>query len=566
MDALTKPKRKSSVAAPSARAYPDLHDHIRALDKAGLLVTVNRPINKDTEMHPLVRWQFRGGIEEKDRKAFLFTNVVDSKGRKYDIPVLVGGLAANREIYRIGIDCPFEEIDARWVEAARHPIPPHIVENAPCHEIVITGKDLDKPGNGLDGIPLPISTPGWDIAPYATLSQYITKDPDSGIQNMGNYRGQVKARRRLGMNPSLELRPGIYNHWEKLRARGFKKLPCAVVLGAPPCITFASVQKLPESLDELHVAGALVGAPINVVKAKTVDLLVPAEAEIVIEGFIDTEYLEPEAPFGESHGHVNLQEFNAFMDVTAITRRRDAVLTSIISQVTPSESSLIKRIGMEPLFLNFLRDTLGIKGVKRVSMHEPLTNIRKVIALICERDMPPSEVWRALYGAAVLHRAAGKYVIALNDDIDPENADAIFWAMSYRANPTLDIHILPHRDQGHGPRSKRNGGQDASVLIDATLKEDFPPISLPKRPYMERAKEIWEELGLPRLKPESPWFGYSLGEWSADLDEAAERAAHGEYFDNAKGLEARRRKDLRMNTEVRNVKESSPKTRSKKRR
>ena len=153
---------------------------------------------------------------------------------------------------------------------------------------------------------------------------------------MGNYRGQVKARRRLGMNPSLELRPGIYNHWEKLRERGFKKLPCAVVLGAPPCVTFASVQKLPETLDELHVAGALVGAPINVVKAKTVDLLVPAEAEIVIEGFIDTEYLEPEAPFGESHGHVNLQEFNAFMDVTAITRRQDAILTSIISQVTPS--------------------------------------------------------------------------------------------------------------------------------------------------------------------------------------------------------------------------------------
>ena len=529
MDAMTKPKRKPAAKASTkpttsaapARSYPDLRDHLRALDKAGLLVTVDRAINKDTEMHPLVRWQFRGGIEEKDRKAFLFTNVVDSKKRKYDIPVAVGVLAANREIYRIGIGCRLDQIDARWVEAARHPIPPRVVENAPCHEIVIMGKALDKPGNGLDGIPLPISTPGWDVAPYATLSQYITKDPDTGIQNMGNYRGQVKARRRLGMNPSLELRPGIYNHWEKLRARGFKKLPCAVVLGAPPCITFASVQKLPESVDELDVAGGLVGSPINVVKAKTVDLLVPAEAEIVIEGFIDTEYLEPEAPFGESHGHVNLQEFNAFMDVTCITRRRDAILTSIISQVTPSESSLIKRIGMEPLFLNFLRDTLGIKGVKRVSMHEPLTNIRKVIALVVERDMPTTEIWRALYGAAVLHRAAGKYVIAVNDDIDPENADAILWAMSYRANAALDMHVLPHRDQGHGPRSKRNGGEDASVLIDATLKENFPPISLPKREYMENARKIWEELGLPKLKPEAPWFGYSLGEWSDDLDAAA---------------------------------------------
>jgi UbiD family decarboxylase len=563
MDAITKPKKKPPP--PVSRSYPDLHDHIRALDKAGLLITVDRPINKDTEMHPLVRWQFRGGIEEKDRKAFLFTNVVDSKGRKYDIPVLVGGLAANREIYRIGLGCRFEEMDARWVRATQNPIPPRIVDDAPCHEIVITGKALDKPGNGLDGIPLPISTPGWDIAPYATLSQYITKDPDTGVQNMGNYRGQVKARRRLGMNPSLELRPGIYNHWERLRAQGFKKLPCAVVLGAPPCVTFASVQKIPETLDELHVAGALVGTALNVVKAKTVDLLVPAEAEIVIEGFIDTEYLEPEAPFGESHGHVNLQEFNAYMDVTAITRRRDAILTSIISQVTPSESSVIKRIGMEPLFLNFLKNTLGIKGIKRVSMHEPLTNIRKVIVLICERDMPTTEIWRALYGAAVLHRAAGKYVIAVNDDIDPDNADAILWAMSYRANPSLDFHILPHRDQGHGPRSKRNGGQDASVLIDATLKENFPPISLPKREYMERAKVIWEELGLPKLKPEAPWFGYSLGEWPREMEEAAQRAARGDYFETGALLEKRRRKDVRMNTEVRNVDERKPKPGRRKR-
>src|SRR4051794_7112401 len=186
MDAITKPKRKSGAQtkAKSRVAYPDLHDHVRALEKAGQLVRVDRPINKDTEMHPLVRWQFRGGIEEKDRKAFLFTNVTDSKGRKYDIPVLVGGLAANREIYRIGVGCEFSEIDARWVAAAAHPLKPRVVTKAPCHDIVITGKALDKRGQGLDGLPLPISTPGFDIAPYATLSQYITRDPDTGVQNM----------------------------------------------------------------------------------------------------------------------------------------------------------------------------------------------------------------------------------------------------------------------------------------------------------------------------------------------------------------------------------------------
>ena len=194
-------------------------------------------------------------------------------------------------------------------------------------------------------------------------------------------------------------------------------------------------------------------------------------------------------------------------------------------------------------------------------MHEPLTNIRKVIALICERDMPHTEIWRAMYGAAVLHRAAGKFVIAVNEDIDPTNADALLWAMSYRANANLDIHVMPHRDQGHGPRSLRNGGEDASVLIDATLKENFPPISLPKREYMERAKVIWEELGLPKLKPESPWFGYSLGEWSAEFDEAAARAARGEYLTTGDALKKRRRKDVRMNTEVRRVKETPAKPR-----
>ena len=532
--------------------YTDLHEHLAALDRAGLLVTVERPINKDTELHPLVRWQFRGGIEEKDRKAFLFKNVIDGKGRQYDIPVVVGALAASREIYRIGMGCELDQINQTWTRAAANPIPPRVVENAPCHEIVITGADLDQPGNGLDGIPVPISTPGWDISPYTTLSQYITKDPETGVQNMGIYRGQVKAPRRLGMNPSLELRPGIFVHWEKAKARG-QKLAAAVILGCPPCVAFTSAQKLPETVDELHVAGGLVGMPINVVKAKTVDLLVPAEAEIIIEGYIDTEWLEPEAPFGESHGHVNLQEYNAFMEVTCITRRKNAILTSIISQVTPSESSLIKRVALEPLFTEHLRKNLGIQGLKRVSMHEPLTNLRKVLVLVMDRKTPTTEIWRALYGATALHRAAGKYVIAVNEDIAPDNADALLWAMSYRANPALDIQILHHKDQGHGPRSKRNGGQDASVLIDATLKENFPPISLPKREYMENAKKIWEELGLPPLKPQSPWFGYSLGEWNEDLETAAERAVRSDYFVTGEEIAKRRRKDVYMNTEVRDV-------------
>ncbi len=531
------------------RSYPDLHEHVLALARENLLVIVDEPINKDTEMHPLVRWQFRGGIPEPERKAFLFTQPTDSKGRRYDISVLVAGLAANREVYRVGFGKPLDQIGATWVAALASPLAPRVVAIAPCQDVVIMGAELDKPGRGLDGLPVPISTPGWDNAPYLSAGHYITKDPDSGIQNVGNYRGQLKTPKRLGMNPSVELRAGIYAHWLKYKARG-EKLPCAVVVGCPPAVSYASVQKMPENLDEIAVAGAIAGAPINVVKAKTVDLLVPAEAEIVIEGLIDTQYLEPEAPFGESHGYVNLQEYNAFMDVTAITRRRHPILTSFISQVTPSESSVIRKVAMEPLFLNHLKSTLAVRGVKRVGMHEPLTSLYAVIAIQFARGTPETEIWRALYGAASLHRFAGKWIVAVDEDIDPDNADAVWWAMSYRCQPQHDLHVLPTKDPGHGPRGPRDEGESAAVLVNATLKGTFAPVALPKREYMEKARAIWERLGLPPLKPEAPWHGYDLGFWPKELEQQARMAAESDYFTLGANLANERRSDVAMNTPV----------------
>ena len=424
-----------------------------------------------------------------------------------------------------------------------------MVEDAPCQEVVTIGRDLDADGAALDGLPVPISTPGWDNAPYLSAGHYITRDPDSGIQNLGNYRGQLKAPRRLGMNPSVELRAGIYAHWLKYKARG-EPMPCAVVVGCPPVVSYASVQKLANDLDELAVAGAIAGGPINVVRAKTVDLLVPAEAEIVIEGFINTELLEPEAPFGESHGYVNLQEYNAFMDVTAITRRQHPILTSFISQVTPSESSVIRRVAMEPVFLHHLQSVLAIRGVRRVAMHEPLTSLYAVIAIQFARGTPATEVWRALHGAAALHRFAGKWIIAVDEDIDPENADALFWAMSYRCQPQHDLHLLPHKDPGHGPRGPRDDGETAAVLINATLKGTFAPVALPKREFMENAKAIWERLGLPPLKPETPWHGYDLGYWPGSLARQARMAVESDYFAIGREQAQKRRSDVEMNTPV----------------
>ena len=309
------------------------------------------------------------------------------------------------------------------------------------------------PGNGLARLPVPISTPGFDAAPYLTATLCVTRDPDTGIQNMGTYRAALKAADRLGVRMASRVGgAGGYLHWRKHNRRG-EPMPCAIVIGCAPVAMFTGGMKLAVDLDEMAVAGALAGTPIRTAKAITVDLEVPADAEIVIEGLIDPDLLEPEGPFGESHGHVALEDFNMSMRVTAITHKPAPVLASIISQVTPSELSVLKRVAMEPLFLAHLRDRLAIAGVRRVVLHEPLSNLRKVIFVQYAQATPRTEVWRGLYGAATLLADCGKICIAVSEDIDPTNTDAVFWSLAYRSNPAEDVHIAPHRSAGHGPKS-----------------------------------------------------------------------------------------------------------------
>jgi 4-hydroxy-3-polyprenylbenzoate decarboxylase len=385
-----------------------------------------------------------------------------------------------------------------------------------------------------------------------SATNVITRDPETGVQNMGTYRAALKAPDRLVVRMATRVGgAGGYQHYLKHQKRGDKTMPCAIVLGCPPYVAFMGPQKLPIDMDEFKVAGGLAGGPINIVRARTVDLMVPAEAEVVIEGLIDTEYLEPEAPFGESHGHLALEEYNMPMTVTAITHRRNAIIPSYISQVAPSESSVIKRVSYEPLFLTHLRDTLGIKGVKRVSLHEKLTGLLRVTVISVAKGTSRTEIWRALHGAAFFKGDMGKITIAVSEDIDPDNADAILWAMAYRMNPVADVQTVAHRGMGHGPQRESDEAEDSTLLMDATAKNDMPPLALPKRDYMERAKKIWEKLGLPALRPEAPWYGYSLGDWLPEWDQAAERAASGRYLENGRISAQQKRKGVKPETKFR---------------
>jgi hypothetical protein len=144
-----------------------------------------------------------------------------------------------------------------------------------------------------------------------------------------------------------------------------------------------------------------------------------------------------------------------------------------------------------------------------------------------------------------------KIVIAVDEDIDPENMDAVFWALGYRSQPHRDVQIIRGTDIGHAPRHDARGSADDSCLLwDATLKETFPPISLPKKEYMDRARKLWEKLDLPKLEPESPWHGYSLGDWNPELDEEAKLAVAGDFWQTGQKivLERRRTDEVPVNT------------------
>ena len=267
----------------------------------------------------------------------------------------------------------------------------------------------------------------------------------------------------------------------------------------------------------MAVAGGLAGAPIRMAKAVTVDLDVPADAEIVIEGLIDPDLLEPEGPFGESHGHVALEDFNMSMRVTAITHRRVAgVRVDHQPGDAERDRACSRRWPMEPLFLTHLREQLSIKGVRRVVMHEPLSNLRKVIFVQYARGTPRTEVWRGLHGAATLLADCGKICIAVSEDIDPTNTDAVFWSLAYRSIRSRMCTSRPIAPPGTGRNPAAQRGVDHSHRRDARSTRRRRWRCRRANSWNARAA-IWQELGLPALTPQPPWHGYSLGDWSDEL-------------------------------------------------
>jgi UbiD family decarboxylase len=514
--------------------YKGLRELVDVLERHGKLVRISHPIVKETELVPIVRLQFRGQPEEK-RRAFLFENVVSVTGKRFDGSVAVGTFAASREVYALGMMCDGNEIGQKWVQALVNPIKPVLIGSAPCHEEVRIGDDLMK--EGLDALPVPVNTPGFSGTLRTTASHVITKDVETGVQNCGCYAGKFLDRNLIGLSIGPTHHGSI--HWRQSRDRG-TPMHAAIVIGAPPNIAYTSVTSLPYGVDELAVAGGIAGEPVEMVKCKTVDLEVPAHSEIVIEGEVAIDRRVGSASFGEFTGYMckGAPNTNYLMRVTCISHRRHPIYSVFLSQMPPSESSKIVQIGLENIFYKHLRHDCNISGVLDIGF--PESGGGRMICIIRMKKRNPSDVWQALSAANGFASDRAKIIIAVDEDIDPRDPDAVNWAMSFRMQPHRDIHIMRGRTAGldysaydpAGPREARiypEGLGASSLMIDATMKWPYTPISLPMKKYMERALEIWNELKLGPLDLKSPWYGYNLGCWSEEDEENADLITSGNY-------------------------------------
>lgn len=513
--------------------YSDLRAFLNDLESRGKLYRWQRKVNKDTELMPLMRLQYRG-LADESRRAFLYENVTDSRGRSYDIRVLTGVYGASRQIMALGMGCENpQDIHEKWHNAVARPLTPVTISAGAVQEEIYQGVELEK--YGLNRLPAPVEEPGFSGGVRVT-APFITRDLDSGNRNVGMYSGHFFDVNCLVAGIARVHDAMLYHYPNAVRRR--EPLPVAIVLGALPDINYVAAANLPHGVDELAVAGGLRGRPVEMVACKTIPLEVPAEAEIVIEGEIDPGNMGEQSPFSDYPGYVMAEKHSRpLIHVKAITHRKNAMLTAILVGLPPSEANGISRTCREMMLFDYLRHGCSITEVMEVCCPEMGGGWNWWVVQI--RKTHPSKPWQVLQAASSMG-FTNKVIIVVDEDIDPTNPDMVMWAMSFAMQPHRDTRVIMSRSPLLDPsaESLMTKPEDrtfpppqgcSGILIDATRKGAYPAVGLPKQQFMEGAIKLWQEEGLPPLALKSPWYGYPLGSWNAEDDETADGVTRGEY-------------------------------------
>ncbi len=434
--------------------FKDLREFIAYLEDRKELRRIRKPVDTKYEIAAYIR-------KTSDIKgpALLFENVNGS-----EIPV-VGGAFATRKRGLLALEASEKEYAEKFHHALEHLMPPRKISSGPCKEVVLKSEDAD-----LSRFPIPIFSQN-DSGPFITAGLVISKDPESARSNTSIYRLQVHGARRMGVKAQQ-----LHRQLRKAEAKG-EALPVAIAIGTDPVLMLASQWDAPYGVDELELAGALRGEPVEVVRAETVDLMVPATAEIVIEGYIQPQIREVEGPFGEVGGYSTPQFPKPVIEVTAITHRKDPIFQAALTGMPTTENHILRQIPMEATYYWELKKRHP--GVTAV--HFPAAGAILFLVIIAVKQTYLYEARNAI--ASMFATRRNKIIIVVDDDVDIYDMEKVMWAVATRSRPEEDVVVFPRLStSGMDPSAFRLEGTDSfwnsGLGIDATKPygQPFPDV------------------------------------------------------------------------------------------
>ncbi len=492
-------------------AFMDLRQWIARLDKEGEVRRITAEVDWDRELGAIAR-----RVLAKKGPALLFEAIKGYRAGRCT-RLFTGGLGTRARLaLALGFsrDATNRELVGHAIEKNRERIPPVTVRTGPVKDVIVRPPDVDQTA---------FPVPRWHYREGGryihTFSAIVTRDPETRVMNVGVYRGMIS---RPDTTPMLLIKGGQHwgQHFLKYAARG-EPMPVACVIGWDPVMPLIAGSPIPPGVCEWDVMGAYRGEPAELVRCETVDLEVPATAEIVLEGFIsdDPATYESEGPFGEFTGYVSdLPTPRPTMKVTCITHRRDPIFRGCLEGTLPgsnSENSVMSSVERAALAWNILTNA-GIPGIRDVYVH-PITNGTNICVQIRKHYQgQPKQIAAALWGSSAAQYRY-KHVFVVEDDIDPSSYAEIDWALAYRMNAgeggivvfpgIFGSPIDPSTPLADRDTRQLGTGLWNRVLFDATKNwtferraewdnERFPPTVRPAPEDEARVRERWTELGL----------------------------------------------------------------------
>ena len=487
-------------------AYQDLREWINKLEIEEELARVKAKVNWDLEVGGIVQETF-----DNEGPALLFENVKDYENTLCK-KLFVGSLATYTRIaLMMGLpkDTLPEELIKVYMERIKKPIKPMLVDSGPVKENVISGDKVD-----LFQFPVPKWQNRDGGRCIGTCDGVVTKDPETGWVNIGLYRRIILDNNHTG----ITIIPGqhIWMHWRKYRKLGKKTMPVAMINGWDPVLPMISCSLQPPGVCEYDIMGSLRQEPVELIKCETLDLEVPATAEIVIEGEIslDLDSFRMEGPFGEFQGYYgSLASKKPVVTWNCVTCRNDPILQGTLEGVPINEDHRMESINNSAMVWQYLNERMS--GVMGVNVH-PSTGWTNVFVKIDNSRMGQVQQVASGIWSMSLASSVGKNVMIVDEDIDIFDLNKIAWAFATRVYPPRDIIQFPGpvlvTDPSIHPKDRvglkgETGNMGVRLLIDATkflgnpraevlFGERFAPVARPDEETMRSVRERWKAYGI----------------------------------------------------------------------